>query len=111
MMFPAQKGLFVLLLTLLTAIGSITLPGCSHSRQTTRGEQNQREREEDEEEEFGRPAPPAVWGGGIVVEPIEGARDTVTFHIGSPLFLRMTIQGDRGCEPFNGTPFFFDANG
>lgn len=47
----------------------------------------------------------------IVLEPIDGKTDTVKFHIGSPLFLRLSIAGDRACEPFNGRPFFFDASG
>lgn len=53
----------------------------------------------------GKSAPP------IDLEPIEGTMDTVEFHIGSPLFLRMRVNAGRGCEPFNGRPFFFDANG
>lgn len=42
---------------------------------------------------------------------IEGHRDTVTFHIGSPLFLRMDNRTGRGCAPRNGQPFIFGANG
>lgn len=47
----------------------------------------------------------------ITLEPIEGATDTVRFHIGSPLFLRLTITTGRACEPFNGRPFFFSDDG
>lgn len=48
----------------------------------------------------------------LTLTPIEGARDTVEFHIGSPLFLRLTVnkKGD-GCKPFDGKPFYFEAGG
>jgi hypothetical protein len=83
------------------------------SKQEGESEQ-EREREEYEREEHenaSRPRTPLPWGGGIVVEPIEGASDTVSFHIGSPLFLRLKLSGDIACEPFNGQPFYFDASG
>lgn len=47
----------------------------------------------------------------ILLEPIDGKTDTVQFHIGSPLFLHLKINGERACRPFNGRPFFFDASG
>lgn len=51
-------------------------------------------------------------GVAFVVEPVEGATDTVKFHIGSPLFLRLRIPaGNDACKPFNGRPFIFDSSG
>jgi len=48
----------------------------------------------------------------MTVEAVEGPADTVSFHIGSPLFLRLRIpEGNAACAPFNGKPFFFDATG
>ncbi|MGE3802727.1 MAG: hypothetical protein AB7H80_17060 [Candidatus Kapaibacterium sp.] len=47
----------------------------------------------------------------VAMESIEGIRDTIEFHIGSPLFLKLKIQTGRACEPFNGHPFFFDERG
>lgn len=48
----------------------------------------------------------------MTVEAVEGPTDTVAFHIGSPLFLRLRIpKGNAACTPFNGKPFFFDATG
>ncbi len=48
----------------------------------------------------------------LLLEPLESRSDTVSFHIGSPLFLRLRVPpGNSACTPFNGTPFYFDANG
>ncbi len=47
----------------------------------------------------------------ITVESIEGVTDTIEFHIGSPLFLRLNINAGRACEPFNGRPFYFAEAG
>ena len=47
----------------------------------------------------------------ITLESIEGNNDTIRFHIGSPLFLRMNINTRLACEAFNGHPFFFDEKG
>ncbi len=47
----------------------------------------------------------------ITLTSIEGIGDTIEFHIGSPLFLKMRINAPRACEPFNGHPFFFDERG
>lgn len=54
---------------------------------------------------------PAVADGAIEIEPVEGPADTTRFHLGSPLFLRIRIGGERACQPFNGQPFFFDETG
>ncbi|MEO5930028.1 MAG: hypothetical protein ABIR47_08850 [Candidatus Kapaibacterium sp.] len=90
--------------------------GCSHSKSAERERERyerrgEHEGGEEEEEENARPVPPPPWGGGIVVAPLEGGSDTVSFHIGSPMFLRMHLTADRACTPFNGTPFYFDAAG
>lgn len=59
-----------------------------------------------------RNARPRQKGVAFVVEPVEGPTDTVAFHIGSPLFLRLRIPaGNDACKPFNGRPFFFDSSG
>ena len=59
-----------------------------------------------------RNALPRDKGVAFAVEPLEGAADTVKFHIGSPLFLRLRIPaGSDACKPFNGRPFFFDSSG
>ena len=47
----------------------------------------------------------------ITVESIEGVSDTIEFHIGSPLFLRLSINAGRACEPYNGRPFYFAEAG
>jgi hypothetical protein len=49
--------------------------------------------------------------GRIVLEPVEGPADTVGFHIGSPLFLRMRMGDPAACAPKNGEFFYFDAGG
>ena len=41
------------------------------------------------------------------ISSLSGETDTVTFHIGSPLFLRVTGEPGRGCEPMNGRFFIF----
>jgi hypothetical protein len=69
------------------------------------------EHEEEENEYRARPAQPMPWGGGITVQPIEGPQDTIRFHIGSPLFLRLKLDGEIACQPFNGQPFYFDISG
>jgi hypothetical protein len=76
-------------------------------------DEERREREEYERERLEHPAPrkPMPWGGGIIVEPIEGPADTVSFHIGAPVFLRLRLSGDLACKPFDGQPFYFDAAG
>jgi hypothetical protein len=76
-------------------------------------DEERREREEYERERQEHPAPrkPMPWGGGITVEPIEGPADTVSFHIGAPVFLRLKLGGDLACKPFDGQPFYFDASG
>ena len=87
----------------------------SLSAQTGRGRREEnREREErrEEQERKRKAALPESKGTPIVLEAAEFAQDTVRFHIGSPLFLRLRIpQGNSACKPFNGKPFFFDANG
>lgn len=47
----------------------------------------------------------------ITLESIEGVTDTIEFHIGSPLFLRLNINAGRACQPFNGRPFYFSEAG
>lgn len=82
--FPAAAGIFFLFLALLSLSGSLrAAPGADNRENPS----------------------------SILLEPIEGGTDTVRFHIGSPLFLRLKINAGRACEPFNGRPFFFDANG
>jgi hypothetical protein len=49
--------------------------------------------------------------GRMILEPIEGPVDTVDFHIGSPLFLRLRIGDEAGCTPGTGEFFYFDAPG
>ena len=116
MMKLAQKALPGIFLLLLVMAMLPLATGCRSSRESAREEREEhgeRHEEEDGDEEFehARPAPPMAWGEGMSVEPAEGGADTLLFHIGSPLFIRMRIEGDRACEPFNGTPFFFDAGG
>jgi hypothetical protein len=110
----------VLFAAIFAVFSTVVMPlaGCAHAQQSDRErerEERERELEHEREEEMERanrrPSKPMEWGGGIIVEPIEGPTDTVRFHIGSPLFLRLKIAGDRSCDPFNGQPFFFDALG
>jgi hypothetical protein len=113
-------ALFLTLLIVL-ATGLPVLGGCSGSRNASMrsaearedAEREAAEREEEEKEEFEHRAPPEPmqWGTGLTVEAAEGRSDTIRFHIGSPLFLRVRIAGTNGCTPFNGRPFFFDAAG
>ena len=49
--------------------------------------------------------------GSIHLSAAEGEMDTISFHIGSPLILRMEIGGEIGCAPFNGQPFYFGTGG
>lgn len=53
-----------------------------------------------------QPAP-----GTILLEALEGHIDTVEFHIGAPLFLRLSVGDARGCAPGVGELFHFDATG
>lgn len=50
-----------------------------------------------------------VSGAGFELEiaSLEGRTDTVTFHIGSPIFLRVDGVEGRGCSPQNGRFFIF----
>jgi hypothetical protein len=88
-------------------------PAPKIEREREREERQREEEREREEEEFehARPRPPMPWGGGITVEPVEGRTDTISFHIGSPLFLRLKLGGSIACQPFNGQPFYFDVSG
>ncbi len=56
-------------------------------------------------------APSSAGAAQITLEPIEGHADTVDFHIGAPLFLRLRINPGTACQAYNGYPFFFDATG
>ncbi|MBC8146185.1 MAG: hypothetical protein H7X80_11425 [bacterium] len=47
--------------------------------------------------------------GRMVLEALEGPTDTIEFHIGSPLFLRLRIGDDVACPPGTGEFFYFDA--
>lgn len=49
--------------------------------------------------------------GSLVLEAVEGPVDTVEFHIGSPLFIRVRVGDPSACEPGTGEFFFFDASG
>lgn len=46
----------------------------------------------------------------IRLEPLDAASSKLVFHIGSPMFLRVKIDGKLGCEPLNGQFFYFDEN-
>lgn len=46
-------------------------------------------------------------GTDLAITSLAGASDTITFHIGSPLFLRIDGVPGRGCEPGNGQFFLF----
>lgn len=88
------------------------LSACSSSRTT---EERPAEREGEVKEEKRRklpPAPPAPWGEAVMeLRAIDTDSDTVTFHIGSPLILRLSGRREPGCAPFDGRPFYFDAVG
>ncbi|HVZ40078.1 MAG TPA: hypothetical protein VHI13_12440 [Candidatus Kapabacteria bacterium] len=115
-----RTSLLPLIVSLILPL-SCTLFSCTSSRSTTseaRREGSGRdesagevEDEEDEEREHGRPAPPLPWGAGIRVESAEGGRDTVHFHLGAPLFLRLKVAPGTACAPFQGKPFFFEESG
>jgi len=45
------------------------------------------------------------------ISAIEGMRDTVEFHIGSPFFLRLDVHDHDGCRPFDGTLLYSGAGG
>lgn len=111
--------LSILLLPVLTLVWS-----CSSSRKTGNPDDHYTEERsklgEEEKEEFeGRHQPRAPWGEPVIrlsaLEALPNASDsnldTIEFHIGSPLLLRMTGSLNPGCEPFNGRPFFFDEGG
>ena len=49
--------------------------------------------------------------GRLLLEAIEGPVDTVRFHIGSPLFLRVSVGSPEGCAPGVGEFFHFDGSG
>ena len=44
------------------------------------------------------------------ITSLDGNADTITFHIGSPLFLRIPGEPGRGCEAMNGHFFVFGEN-
>ena len=44
------------------------------------------------------------------ITSLDGSSDTITFHIGSPLFLRIPGEPGRGCEGMNGHFFVFGEN-
>lgn len=44
----------------------------------------------------------------ITIEPLETTGNKISFHVGSPMFLRVKINGKLGCEPMNGQFFYFD---
>lgn len=117
---------YLLLFLLLPSSVSI-LTSCSSSKESARRERieakrnggdGDREEEEREEEEERKRAFRATEASApehrdvsITLEPVENASDTLRFHIGSPFFIRMRVNSDLACEPFNGRPFFFDENG
>ncbi len=94
-----------------------SFPACSSSQKTERPETRRMEREydreeEEGEEEEGRYRPPAPWGEPTMqLRGLDVTSDTVTFHIGAPLFLRLSGDREIGCGPFDGRPFFFDGAG
>jgi hypothetical protein len=109
MLKSARQAFFLLFLAVLYA--SISTIGCAQSRDLPRSDESA-EREHEEGEEPKLPPPTQPWGAQtIAIDPVERPSDTLRFHIGSPLFLRLKIGANRACEPFNGQPFFFDAAG
>ncbi len=112
-----------LFLLLFLTIGASWLTSCSSSKGSARAEEREREREREreEEEEEGREYRPteaqlpADRDITIHLDPFEGHADTLRFHIGSPFFIRMRVDGNRtdglACEAFDGRPFYFDAGG
>src|SRR5207249_88956 len=54
---------------------------------------------------------PLPWGQGMKLQALDLPSDTISFHIGSPLFLQLDFSGPAGCEPGNGRPFYFEASG
>lgn len=103
-----------LLAALFAVFSTVIIPiaGCSAARQSEHEREGEHEEEREGKYKSRRELPkPMAWGGGMIVEPVEGFTDTVRFHIGSPLFLRLKINGGDACRPFNGQPFYFDASG
>lgn len=49
--------------------------------------------------------------GAVLLEAVEGPMDTVEFHIGSPLFVRLRLGDSSSCAPGIGELFYFDASG
>lgn len=116
---PFGTALLAALLLMLTPSATLL---CQESPSKKEQERIEREREKREMKEerkrearqraAARNARPRDKGVAFVVEPVEGGSDTVKFHIGSPLFLRLRIPaGNDACKPFNGRPFIFDSSG
>jgi hypothetical protein len=85
----------------------LSLSACSSARNGERRDND----EEEEREHVHLTRTPEAWGSGLSVSRFDRTSDTVTFHIGSPLFIRLTDHSGRACSPFNGQPFYFDASG
>jgi hypothetical protein len=110
-----------LVLFLLLPAPSLLLPSCSSSKDSARHDRvssrdADEEEHEEEEERMGaynaaEASAPENRDVTITLEPVEAPSDTIRFHIGSPVFIRMKIKGDVACEPFDGRPFFFDSHG
>lgn len=111
------RSLLPILFSILTIISA-----CSTSRKAERPDERRMEERsewEDEEEHEGekeeggrRYRPSAPWGEPTMrLRGLDVASDTVTFHIGAPLFLRLSGSRQEGCAPFDGRPFFFDGAG
>jgi hypothetical protein len=91
-------------LTVFSLLGA-ALAGCSGASSTTSSRAD-RPGTVGTAERLRLPAP-----GAIVFEPVEGPTDTVRFHIGSPLFLRLRLGDPSVCRPGSGELFYFDATG
>ena len=50
-----------------------------------------------------------VPGNELTIQALEGRSDTISFHIGSPLILRIEGTAGRGCEQMNGEFFLFSS--
>lgn len=119
MQIPRTLPLVLLLALTALPLQILVFNGCSSSKTERNSPSTPPHRDGDEEfereEEESPPRPPQApptWFGGMHLEATDHPGDTIAFHIGSPLLLRLELpSGSIACEAFNGRPFYFDAAG
>ncbi len=114
MQIPRTLSILLFLLLAAAPVQIVLLGGCASSKGHTPlpSSHTDREEEDDDDEHRSPPQLPPAWLGGMHLAAVDHTGDTIEFHIGSPLLLRLDLaEGSLACEAFNGRPFYFDAAG